>query len=71
MRDFPFWCGAISNAKTILILKGIEKDIAKFQIEPFLISKEPKMTRTQKISLKYLLSKKMAELRSLEGHRPK
>ena len=71
MKDFYFWRDTISNAKTVLILKAVEKDIAKFQIEPLFKIKESKMTRAQMIIIRYLSAKKMAELRSLEGHRPK
>jgi hypothetical protein len=52
-------------------LKGIEKDIAKFQIEPLFDTKEPKMTRAQMKIIRYLSAKKMAELRSSEGLLPK
>jgi len=71
MKDFPFWRDTISNAKTALILKGIEKDIAKFQIEPLFDTKEPKMTRAQMKIIRYLSAKKMAELRSSQGLLPK
>lgn len=62
MRDFPFWRGAIYNAKTALDLRAIEEDIGNFQLEPVSNFREPKLTSAQVEILRKLVIEKMAEL---------
>ncbi len=59
MKDFPFWRGAIFNAKTAFILKVVGEDLARFQSQSDFLGDEPKLTVPQVISLRKSYAEKM------------
>ncbi len=59
MKDFPFWRGAIYNAKTPLILKAIGKDLATFKNQSDFIGDKPKLNEAQWAALRTMYSEKM------------
>lgn len=60
MRDFPFWRGAIYNAKTAQILKSVGEDLAQFQKQSGLFGdEEKKLTDDQVVTLRKKYSEKM------------
>jgi len=63
MKDFPFWRGAIYNAKTPLILKAVGEDLAQFQKQSGLFGDgEKKLTDDQVVTLRTQYSKKKMKL---------
>lgn len=74
MKDFPFWRGAIYNAKTALILKAVEEDLSQFQKQSGLFGdEEAKLTDDQVATLRKQYSEKMKKLtdETLETQTPK
>lgn len=60
MKDFPFWRGAIYNAKSPLILKAIGEELSQFQAQSGLFDdEEPKLTVVQVATLRKQYSEKM------------
>ena len=62
MKDFPFWRGAIHNAKTVLVLKAVGEDLANFKNQSNLLSDEVKLTEAQLETLRLEYSLKMKKL---------
>ena len=63
MKDFPFWRGAIHNAKTPLILKAVGEDLSNFQAQSGLFGdQEAKLTTDQVGNLRKMYSEKMKKL---------
>ncbi len=59
MKDFPFWRGAIYNAKTSPILKAVGEDLANFKNQSDFIGDKPKLTEAQLVTLRNMYSEKM------------
>lgn len=73
MKDFPFWRGAIYNAKTPLILKSVGEELAQFQKQTgFLNDGEKKLTDDQLATLRLEYSTRMKKLEkeALPQHPP-
>ena len=62
MKDFPFWRGAIHNAKTVLILKSIGEDLANLKNQANLLGDENKLNEAQLETLRLEYSLKMKKL---------
>jgi hypothetical protein len=63
MKDFPFWRGAIYNAKTPVILKSVGEDLANFQKQTGLFGDgEKKLTDEQVATLRLEYSTRMKKL---------
>ncbi len=63
MKDFPFWRGAIYNAKTQITLKAVGEDLSKFQKQSGLfVDEEAKLTGDQLTTLRKQYSEKMKKL---------
>ena len=74
MKDFPFWRGAIYNAKTPLALKAVGEDLSQFQKQSGLFGdEEAKLTDGQMATLRKQYSEKMKKLtaETLETQAPK
>ena len=74
MKDFPFWKGAIYNAKTALILKSIGEELVQFQKQSGLFGdEEKKLTDDQVAALRKQYSEKMQkfEKENLPQDKPK
>ena len=68
MKDFPFWRGAMYNAKTPLILKSVGEELAKFQnLEGLFGDAEKKLTVVQLATLRKQYSEKMNGFDSLRS----
>ncbi len=59
MKDFPFWRGAIHNAKTALVLKAVGEELANFKNQSNLLGDEAKLTDAQLTTLRLEYSFKM------------
>lgn len=59
MKDFPFWRGAIHNAKTAFFLKSVGVDLANFKNQSNLLGDEAKLTEAQLTTLRLEYSFKM------------
>jgi hypothetical protein len=65
MKDFPFWRGAIYNAKTALILKAVGEDLAQFQKQSGLFGdEEKKLNDTQMTTLRKMYAEKLKKLQA-------
>jgi len=64
MKDFPFWRGAIFNAKTLIILKSVGEELAQFQKQSDFLGDTPKLTLTQIATLRNLYSQKLKKFES-------
>ncbi len=62
MKDFPYWRGAIHDAKTPHILKSIGEDLAQFQSQSNLIGGDPKLNKAQLDTLRTQYSERMKKL---------
>jgi len=61
MKDFPFWRGAIYNAKSPLNLKSIGEELSRFQSGLF-GDEEAKLTEAQVDTLRKMYSEKLKKL---------
>jgi len=63
-RDFPYWRGAISDAKTISILKSVGEDLAQFQSQSDFLGNVTKLTDGQVGALRAIYSERLKKLES-------
>ena len=63
-ESFPFWRGAIYNAKTALILKAVGEDLANFKNQSDFIGDKPKLTEAQLATLRKMYSEKIKKYES-------
>ena len=59
MKDFPFWRGAIYNAKTALILKAVGEELANFQNQSDFLTEGNKLTEAEVATLRTQYAGKM------------
>jgi predicted RNA-binding Zn-ribbon protein involved in translation (DUF1610 family) len=64
MKDFPFWRGAIYNAKTPQVLKSIGEELAQFQSQSDFLGGDPKLNEAQLATLRTQYSLKLKEFKS-------
>jgi hypothetical protein len=62
MKDFPFWRGAIYNAKTPLILKAVGEDLNNFQNQSDFLTEGNKLTEEEVAILRKQYSERMKRL---------
>lgn len=67
MKDLSYWRGAIYSAKTILHLKSIGEDLAKFQGQTGLFGDEEKsLPDHQVLSLRKQYTEKLKKLQNVK-----
>jgi hypothetical protein len=66
LKDFPFWHTAISNAKTLDVLKLVGADLSQFQSQTDFagVGAEPKLTPFQVEAIRKIYSEKMKKLKT-------
>ena len=64
MKDFPFWRGAIYNAKTALVLKAVGEELAQFQSQSDFLGGDPKLNEAQLATLRTQYTQKLSEFKT-------
>ncbi len=67
MKDFPFWRGAIHNAKTALVLKAVGEDLANYKNQATLLDDTTKLNEAQLETLRLEYALKTCTCLSQKG----
>jgi hypothetical protein len=64
LKNFIYWRGEVVNAKTLLVLKSVGEDLARFQNQSDLLSDVPKLKEAQLGALRAMYSDRLKKLES-------